>query len=131
MFELMKVIKIIFILFLFISCGKEMGSKIVGGNLSVYYLEKSDKDKAESIAKYWKNNNLIAVGKQDIQLVRFQDGYELRLITKNSKNVNKMPFNERKILSDLQRDISDSLKLKGLQLVLCNSNFKPIFNINQ
>ena len=127
----MKVIKIIFILFLFISCGKEMGSKIVGGNLSVYYLEKSDKDKAESIAKYWKNNNLIAVGKQDIQLVRFQDGYELRLITKNSKNVNKMPFNERKILSDLQRDISDSLKLKGLQLVLCNSNFKPIFNINQ
>lgn len=131
MFELMKVIKIIFILFLFISCGKEMGSKIVGGNLSVYYLEKSDKDKAESIAKYWKNNNLIAVGKQDLQLVRFQDGYELRLITKNSKNVNKMPFNERKILSDLQRDISDSLKLKGLQLVLCNSNFKPIFNINQ
>lgn len=127
----MKVIKIIFILFLFISCGKEMGSKIVGGNLSVYYLEKSDKDKAESIAKYWKNNNLIAVGKQDLQLVRFQDGYELRLITKNSKNVNKMPFNERKILSDLQRDISDSLKLKGLQLVLCNSNFKPIFNINQ
>ncbi|MEJ6777814.1 MAG: hypothetical protein QNK85_10935 [Crocinitomicaceae bacterium] len=127
----MKVIKIILILFLFSSCGKETGSKIVGGNLSVYFLERSDKDKAESIAKYWKNNNLIAVGKQDLQLVRFQDGYELRLIAKNSKNVNKMPFNERKILSDLQRDISDSLKLKGLQLVLCNSNFKPIFNINQ
>jgi hypothetical protein len=131
MFELMKVIKIILILFLFSSCTKEMGSKIVGGNLSVYYKEKSDKDKAESVAKYWKNNNLIAECKQDLQLVRFQDGYELRLIAKNQENVNKIPFNERKMLSDLQRDISDSLKLKGLQLVLCNSNFKPILNINQ
>jgi hypothetical protein len=131
MFELMKVIKIILILFLFSSCTKEMGSKIVGGNLSVYYKEKSDKDKAESVAKYWKNNNLIAECKQDLQLVRFQDGYELRLIAKNPENVNKISFNERKMLSDLQRDISDSLKLKGIQLVLCNSNFKPILNINQ
>jgi hypothetical protein len=127
----MKVIKIILILFLFSSCTKEMGSKIVGGNLSVYYKEKSDKDKAESVAKYWKNNNLIAECKQDLQLVRFQDGYELRLIAKNPENVNKISFNERKMLSDLQRDISDSLKLKGIQLVLCNSNFKPILNINQ
>ena len=108
-----------------------MGSKVVGGNLSVYYLESSDKEKAETIAKLWKSKDLITGKKQDLQLVQFQDGYELRLIANNSISRDKMPFNERKILSDFQRTIRDNLKLEGLQLVLCNSKFEPIFNINQ
>ena len=127
----MKTIKILLILFFFTSCGKGMGHKVVGGKLSVYYLESSDKNKAETIAKIWKRKDLITGKKQDLQLVQFQDGYELRLIANNSVNRNRIPFNERKILLGLQRTIRDSLKLEGLQLVLCNSKFEPIFNINQ
>lgn len=130
-FELMKVVKVLLVYFLLASCGNDLGNKIVGGNLSVYYLESSDKNKAESIARYWKNNDLIATEKQDLQLVHFEDGYELRIIAKDPDGVSKMPFNERKLLSDLQKDLSDSVNLVGLELVLCNSNFEPIYNINQ
>jgi len=64
-------------------------------------------------------------------LVQYQDGYELRLIARNPDRVKQMPFNERKLLIDLQKELMDSLNLNGLQLVLCNSKFEPIFNINQ
>jgi len=127
----MNVIKVLLVFFLLSSCGNEMGNKVVGGNLSVYYLESSDKDKAESIARYWKNNDFITTQKQDLQLVQYQDGYELRLIARNPDRVKQMPFNERKLLIDLQKELMDSLNLNGLQLVLCNSKFDPIFNINQ
>jgi hypothetical protein len=127
----MNVIKVLLVFFLLSSCGNEMGNKVVGGNLSVYYLESSDKDKAESIARYWKNNDFITTQKQDLQLVQYQDGYELRLIARNPDRVKQMPFNERKLLIDLQKELMDSLNLNGLQLVLCNSKFEPIFNINQ
>ncbi len=127
----MNVIKVLLVFFLLSSCGNEMGNKVVGGNLSVYYLESSDKDKAESIARYWKNNDFITTQKQDLQLVQYQDGYELRLIARNPDRVKQMPFNERKLLIDLQKELIDSLNLNGLQLVLCNSKFEPIFNINQ
>lgn len=127
----MNVIKVLLVFFLLSSCGNEMGNKVVGGNLSVYYLVSSDKDKAESIARYWKNNDFITTQKQDLQLVQYQDGYELRLIARNPDRVKQMPFNERKLLIDLQKELMDSLNLNGLQLVLCNSKFEPIFNINQ
>jgi hypothetical protein len=127
----MKLIKILLVLFLFTNCGKGMGSKVVGGNLSVYYLESSDKDKAEAIAELWKNKDLITTEKQDLQLVQFQDGYELRLIANNPVSSAKIPFNERKILLNLQRAIRDRLKFDEIELVLCNSSFDPIFNINK
>ena len=128
----MKVINILFVFFLFTSCIEELGNRVVGDNLSIYYLEKSNKDKAELIAEFWKDNDLIISAKQqDLQLVQFNDRYELRLIAEDIKNINRMPFIERKMLLDLQKSISDSLNLKGLQIVLCDSNFEPIFNINE
>lgn len=127
----MKITLILLLTLLLASCGDDFGSKVVGGNLSVYYVDGSDKSKAESLAMYWKENDLIAGDKQDLQLVKFEDGYELRIIAKNPKGVKQMPFNERKLLSSLQRTLRDSIPLDGLELVLCDSNFKPIYNINE
>ncbi|MDG1146918.1 MAG: hypothetical protein P8N52_01305 [Crocinitomicaceae bacterium] len=123
--------KLLLVILLFTSCGKGMGSRVVGDKLSVYYLEHSDKDKAKVIASIWRDKDLITGKKQDLQLVQFQDGYELRLIATNNIGKTQLPFNERRILLGLQRTIRDSLKLKGLQLVLCDSKFEPIYNINQ
>ncbi|MCH2230128.1 MAG: hypothetical protein MK105_07265 [Crocinitomicaceae bacterium] len=127
----MKVTLILLFALLLASCGNDFGSKVVGGNLSVYYVDSSDKLKAEALAMYWRENDLISGEQQDLQLVNFEDGYELRIIAKTPKGVKKMPFNERKLLSTLQGVLRDSIPLDGLEIVLCDSNFKPIYNINE
>ncbi len=127
----MKVTLILLFALLLASCGNDFGSKVVGGNLSVYYVDSSDKLKAEALAIYWRENDLISGEQQDLQLVNFEDGYELRIIAKTPKGVKQMPFNERKLLSTLQRVLRDSIPLDGLEIVLCDSNFKPIYNINE
>jgi len=127
---LKRVLAICFI-FILISCSSEFGNKIIGGELTVYYIEESDVNKAEKVAIFWKENQLLSGEKQDIQLIKNDKGYVLKLISDDLENTQNMSFDERKLLLDLQKSIKDTIfPDNSLELVICNSKFEPIYNLN-
>lgn len=118
-------------MFLLIGCSSEFGNKIIGGELTVYYVDNSDMNKAEEIAEYWKENQLISGEKQDIQLIKIGEKYLLNMISNDVKNTKNMSFDERKLLLGLQKNIKESLFTDNtFELVICNNKFEPIYNLN-
>ncbi len=113
------------------SCSGGYGHKVVGGDFTVYYTAASDEQLATQIAHYWKEKNLISSQKQDLQLVKYEDGYELKLITNEPILNNEIPFEERRLLLELQKNLQNSIVKSPLEIVLCDSNFKPVYNINK
>ena len=127
----MKRVLAICFIFILISCSSEFGNKIIGGELTVYYIEESDVNKAEKVAIFWKENQLLSGEKQDIQLIKNDKGYVLKLISDDLENTQNMSFDERKLLLDLQKSIKDTIfPDNSLELVICNSKFEPIYNLN-
>ena len=118
-------------IFLLLGCSNDFGNKIIGGNLTVYYVEKSDIDKAEEIAIFWKNNQLIPDEKQDVQLIKFEKEYKLKIISNDIDNTKNMSFDERKLLLELQKNIKKAIFPDNtFELVICNNKFEPIYNLN-
>ena len=113
------------------ACGDDNGHRVLGENLTVYYLDSEDQKLAEDLAIFWRDNDLLSNNKQDIQLVKDDSGYQVRIIAFNPKEVNAMPLEERALLLDLQKQLNDSLFQNDAELVICNSKFKPIYSINQ
>lgn len=119
---------VFYLLFVLLSaCSGDYGHKVVGDNLTVYFTDRNDEKLAEDIAVYWKENQLIATGKQDLQLVRSKNKMELRIIANTPDNVKNMSFEERKLLSELERNMQTEVGEKSLQLVICNDKFEPIY----
>lgn len=125
----------IILLFLFtalFSCSDEYGNKVKGGNLTVYFTNDKDESLASDLAIFWKNNGLLTGEPQDLQISRSSKGYILSIIAREPKSIGKMPFEERKALTDLQSMVRDSVfKEKRVQLIICDNQFKPILNINK
>ena len=118
-------------IFLLFGCSSDFGNKIIGGNLTVYYIEESDIDKAEEIAIFWKNNQLIPDEKQDVQLIKFEKEYKLKIISNDIDNTKNMSFDERKLLLELQKNIKKAIFPDNtFELVICNNKFEPIYNLN-
>jgi len=127
---LKRVIVFSLILVLF-ACSSDFGNKIVGGKLTVYYQENSDAEKAEEIANFWKETQLITGEKQDLQLIRDGKGYMLKLISSDDGSVKNMSFSERKLLIDLQKNIRETIFPDySFELVICNNKFESIYNLN-
>lgn len=118
-------------IFLLFGCSSDFGNKIIGGNLTVYYIEESDIDKAEEVAMFWKKNQLISVEKQDVQLVKVEGVYNLRIISNEDADAKNMSFDERKLLLELQKKIKKAIFPNNtFELVICNNKFEPIYNLN-
>ena len=113
------------------SCGTDYGNQVQGGNLTVFFNEVEDQEFAERIALYWKDNQLMTESKQDLQLFHTGAKFELRLIANDPSTTTQMPFDERKLLMDLQGELRTHLALQQLDLVICDNEFEPIYNINQ
>lgn len=120
------------IFFALYSCSNDYGNKIVGGELSVYYMEGASIKKAEEIALYWKENNLLTGNKQDMQLEKVKDAYILKLIQTNDVKGVNMSFNERKLLYDLQKDIREKIfSNESFSLALANNKFEITYKIEE
>ena len=118
-------------IFLLFGCSSDFGNKIIGGNLTVYYIEESDIDKAEEVAMFWKKNQLISVEKQDVQLVKVEGVYNLRIISNEDADAQNMSFDERKLLLELQKKVKKAIFPNNtFELVICNNKFEPIYNLN-
>ena len=127
----MKILSLFFALFLLTACGSDYGNEVRGGNLTVYFLNADDQQLAEKIARFWKENELLTDKKQDLQLTKTGDWYALHIIANEPKIVKDMPFDERRILLGLQSELQSELGVNNFQLIVCNSSFEPIYNINE
>ena len=116
---------------LVLSCDSDYGNKVVGDKFSVYFTDVKDQKLAEEIAMYFKENELISSQKQDVQLVRLKKKLQLRIIANQSKDIANMPFEERKLLTELQTSLHKEVIEAPFELVICNDKFEPIFNLNE
>jgi hypothetical protein len=128
----MKTLFWIFILLGLLSCSSDYGNRVEGGELSVYFTNEKDGEKAQEIAEYMRDKDLLSGVQQDLQLVRTEDGYLLRMIASEPELAKNMSFRERKLLLELQRQFQDSVFMKDkIELVICNNKFEPIYDLNQ
>lgn len=118
-------------LFFLSGCHNDYGHSVSGGNLTVYFQNKTDQDYAEKIALFWKNENLITNSKQDLQLVQNKSIYELRIIANDLSDMGEISFEEQKLLIGLQRKIEKNVLKIPFNLVICNSRFEPVYSLNE
>ena len=127
----MKIAFFVSILLFCLSCSSDYGNKVVGDNFTVYFVDVKDQKLAEKVAVYFKENELISNHKQDLQLVRVNGEIQLRLIASSPENIDGMPFEERKLLTALQFDLSAKVfNNESIDLVLCDENFEPIYTLD-
>ena len=125
-------IYILSLVLLFVSCTGDNGSRVIGGELSVYYTEPVKESKAIDLANYWKRKNLLTGKPQDLQVSRLDDRYIVKMIASDPKDAKQMDLQERALLLKLQAELSDSVFAgEILELWICNSQFEQITDINQ
>lgn len=112
---------------LFTACSGDYRHNVVGDNLTVYFTDKKEETLAEKVALFWRDNKLISGEKQDLQITRTGKIVELKMIANHPESVKNMPFEERKLLADLERELQIELKEPTLQLVICTNKFEPIY----
>jgi hypothetical protein len=126
-----KIYSFSLLIFLFSACGQDYGNKLESNELDIYFTDNHDEDLARKIAEFWKQNKLLGNKKQYLQLSRNKDLVQLKLIPSEKFQAENFSFDERSILKSLQDSLQNKLNLKQLELVIANSQFKTIYNINQ
>ncbi|MGY8926089.1 MAG: hypothetical protein ACKVJC_02210 [Flavobacteriales bacterium] len=116
-------------LILLTACSSGYGHQAKGENLSVYFMDKTDEGKAEKVAFYWKENGLITGKKQDLQIVKLSESHQLNII-KSFEGGQSIPFEERKLLLNLQTKLEEEIFSDGLEIIICNDKFESIHKIN-
>lgn len=115
------------------SCSRSFGNKLTDPDLDVYYEFSEDENKASALGKYWKKNGFTGDAHQSIRLTKDKEHYFVQLIASNEKNAGDVSFEEMKLLLDLQDELDSVIFNSGMrcQIVICDGQFKPLFNINQ
>lgn len=119
------------ILFLFYACGQNYGNKLESSELDVFYTDRNDEDLARNVAVFWKQNDLLGKKKQFLQLSRYKNVVQLKLIPSEKFDVKTFSFDERSILISLQDSLRSHLDNNEIELVIADQQFKTLYNINQ
>lgn len=107
------------------------GNRVEGGELTVYFDRNADLDKASSIAKYWKDNDLLTGKQQDLKLTYHDSTYFLHLIKRKDLELGSLDLKEQMLLLELQKNLTDSVfQGADLELIISDDHFKPLMNIN-
>jgi len=88
---------------------------------------------AEELGKFWIKEGLTGSVKQSIRLTKDDDFYYIQLIANEKTGLNELPIPERKLLLDLQHKMDSIIfnEEKRCQIVICDNQFEPLYNINQ
>lgn len=115
----------------FVACNENATSEVSGGYFTVHFENPEDKELAVEIVNFWKQEDLMTSKKQDVKLVRSKGGYALYLIAPGRKSAEEMSFEEIQALIILQEELNKTIfKDTGVNIVICNEMFKPLFEPN-
>lgn len=122
-------IALFLVLLLFASCEGNSYHQIKGGEFTVNYSDQGITEQATELAKYWKENDLIVEGKQDIALF-FNDGiWIVKLIANDPKE--ELTFEERKLFIELENDLSERVfNGNPVSIQISNKKFETIYEIS-
>lgn len=123
-------IRLLFIgaLILLAGCTDQVDSQVSGGEFTVHFSDPGDKELAEKLVHFWKEEGLITGKNQDVKLVRGKAGYDLYLISATRKSKEEMTFDEIKSLSMLKGNLERKIFVKNdIRIVITDDAFKPIF----
>lgn len=97
----------------------------------MYYTDASLSLKAEEIALFWKENDLLTGRQQHIQLTKLEEVFVLNIIQSDKESNLNISFDERKLLNDLQSSIRKTTFPKDkFELRICNNKFEPIYKLD-
>ena len=114
------------------SCSKGHGNLLQSERLDVYFEFQEDEQLASSLGRFWKDKGFLGSSKQSIRLTKDDEYFFVQFIANHPNNVENIPFQEMKLLMDLQNELDSTVfKEAGtVQIILCNNEFKPLYNIN-
>ncbi|MFT5778660.1 MAG: hypothetical protein ACI837_001616 [Crocinitomicaceae bacterium] len=114
------------------ACTSDDRNKIVGGELTVYFIDKQDESLAKEVALYWKEHDLVTGKPQDLELSKAENGYVLAMIAKKPNELDLMTFTEKRLLNELKMDLYETIfEEKPFNLVLSNPKFETLYVIGQ
>ncbi len=119
-------IVILLVALLFQACGISMGDRIDNGNLSVYFLEGVDKEKAINFAKYWRNNDFVGEKKQVIQLEDEEGTIIVKLIEREMYHEDLLTIKEEAMLQELERELKKEIFHQEVEIMITDNTFRPI-----
>lgn len=127
-----RLIALAFLIVSLSSCSKGHGNLLQSEELDVYFEFQEDEQLASSLGRFWKDKGFLGSSKQSIRLTKDDEYYFVQLIASQPNNVENIPFQEMKLLMDLQNELDTTVfKEAGtVQIILCNNEFKPLYNIN-
>jgi len=114
------------------SCSKGYGNKLTAKNLNIYFESTSYEKQANDLGKFWQKEDLVGNKTQNIKLTKADGTFYVHLIQNKEFKNSELTFNEKKLLLDLQKDLDSAIFTgsKGCQILICDNEFKPLFNIN-
>lgn len=122
----------LFLLFILLSaCGQDYGNKLESNEIDIYFTNQKDEEIARNIAVYWKEHNLLGNKKQFLQLENDGNNFFLKLIPSEKFQSDQFSYDERASLKKLQDSLQAIVAPQHLELVIANSQFKTLYNINQ
>ena len=118
---------VIFLVALFFqACGISMGTRIDNGNLSVYFLEEVNKEKAINFAKYWRDKGFVGEKKQVIQLEKGEQSVIVKLIEREMYHSDIFTIKEEAMLQQLERDLKKEIFHENVEIMITDNTFRPI-----
>lgn len=118
--------KLLLLLFLFTSCGVDMGTRIDKGNLSVFFMPGIPQEQAVSFSNYWVDNGFVSERKQVIQLDMDKGVIVVKLIERESYQEEPITINEEAILQQLERELKREVFSQETEIVITDNTFRPI-----
>ena len=117
---------------LLFSCKSDDLHQAIGGELTVHYESESDKELAEEILMFWRDNDLLSGKEQDLQLVRLKGVPKLSIIAKDTATIENMPFMEKKLFSELKLKLwKEVFSRKTFKLVISDNKFNPLYSVGE
>jgi hypothetical protein len=108
------------------ACGISMGDRVDNGNLSVYFLEGVEKDKAISFSQFWKNKGFIGEEKQVIQLEKGEQSIIVKLIEREMYHSDAFNIQEEAMLQALERYLGKEIFHEDVEIMITDNTFRPI-----
>lgn len=117
-------------MFILVGCNSDKRKFYTGGELTVYYFDKSEAKTAKSIAFFWKENGLLTGKKQDLQVRKDQNRFTVSMIAVEPNKMDEMTMDEVQLLAQLKKKLYvEVFKEEAFTLEICNSSFEAIYTV--